>query len=202
MNLSLRSFLARILLAPVLISAATLQVHAAPTVDLGFGYTSVKFSPGFLEAATSLGVGIKRVSPGFVSTFRREVTAYFPIDVAALDLGTLKGEIIHSGGLKLTAGNTVVELTNYIIDTTGATPVLTGLVTLNDSVVTRAPLFDLALPALTPPLTLPKSRRVHIGDVSVTLTQAAADLLNSVFGVTAFAGGLEIGTATVTARAH
>ena len=38
-----------------------------------------------------------------------------------------------------------------------------------------------------------------LAGVSAKLTQGAADALNAAFGTTAFAGGLVLGTATVTA---
>lgn len=196
MKNTLLKTVAAVLLIPALTATLVTPAQAAPTVSVAAGRTTVELSPGFLAAATSLGVTIGRVSPGFVSTSRGKTFASFPIIDSSLDLGTLKAEILHKGGLRISAGTTVVELTSYAIDTTG-TPVLTGLVTLNDSVVTRAPLFDLHLPAIQTPLHIPRRGRVEIPNVALTLTKEAADLLNSVFRVTAFAEGLEIGTARV-----
>jgi hypothetical protein len=99
--------------------------------------------------------------------------------------------------LRLTGGGTVVELTQFIIDTADTAPILTGLVKVNDSVVGRLPLFHLALPSLTLPL--PRSRRITIPGVGVTLTDTAAQALNGAFGVTAFSAGIPIGHATVSA---
>jgi hypothetical protein len=76
--------------------------------------------------------------------------------------------------------------------------VLTGLVTVNDSLAFRAPLFALELPELTLPLS-PQRSRVVVPEVKVTLTKEAADALNQVFNVSAFQPGFNIGTATVRA---
>ena len=55
-----------------------------------------------------------------------------------------KAELIHSGGLSLTAGGTVVELRDFIIST-GSKPEITGLVEVDGKVVGRLALFDLSL---------------------------------------------------------
>jgi hypothetical protein len=41
---------------------------------------------------------------------------------------------------------------------------------------------------------------LRLGTVTASLTQTAADALNSAFGVTAFSQGLVLGTATVNYR--
>lgn len=120
--------------------------------------------------------------------------ARFPIPAAEIDLNTASGEVWHTGGLALSAGNTRVELTLFIIDTTvSGAPVLTGLVKANETVVGRLPLFNLVLPAL--PLPLEVNRILTIPDVKLTLSEEAAGALNSVFNVTAFTEGFDIGVA-------
>ncbi|NJK52291.1 MAG: hypothetical protein HC936_04715 [Leptolyngbyaceae cyanobacterium SU_3_3] len=167
---------------------------AAPTEPLTGGRTSVQLSADFVNALVSL-----QVAPGVVGrgTLDKGV-ASFPISGGAIDLGTVKAEIIHRGGLSLKAGNTTVELTDFIISTLGEKPVLTGLVTVNDSLAFRAPLFNLGITGVTPPLA-PKDDRLVLSGVEVTLTAEAAGALNQVFGVTAFKEGLPIGTARVRA---
>jgi hypothetical protein len=171
-------------------------VFAAPTPTLAGGRTSVELSADFLGALTTLNVTPGRIKPGKL----RGTTVSFPISAGALDLETARGEIHHTGGLTLTAGTTEVQLLNFTIDTSGDQAVLTGVVTANGSFVGRLPLFDLALPALTLPIQ-PQGNAVVIPNVGVTLSDEAASALNGVFGVTAFAGGFNIGTATVDARA-
>lgn len=169
------------------------QAVAAPTIEFEAVRTEVTLSSTFLQAATALGLTLHPVRPGRISKGK----ARFPITVGELDLANAKGEIQHSGGLRISKEGVVVELTLFIIDTTG-TPVLTGLVKANDSVVGRIPLFDLQLPPLTLPL--PQQSRLSVPNVAVTLSNEAATALNNAFGVTAFSEGLAIGTARVSLK--
>ncbi len=175
-----------------LVASAT---FAAPTLTIGHGDTSVKLDPIFVNALTSL-----KVTPSSIGYSRiRDGVAYFPVNDGDFDFGTAKGEISHYGGLSLKSATTNVELADFIIDTSGATPVLTGKVIVNDNFVARLPLFDLKLPALTLPLAAPKNGwgALNVPGVKVTLNAGAAVALNNVFKVTAFAGGIPIGDASV-----
>jgi hypothetical protein len=174
---------------------AALSINAAPTLSVGYGDTSVKLDPAFVGALTSLSV-----TPSAIGYSRlKDGVATFPVIDGDFDFGTAKGEITHLGGLMLKAGNTTVELRDFIIDTSGAAPVLTGKVIANDSFVARIPLFDLTLPALTLPLAAPTRGwgQLKVPGVKVTLNAGAATALNGVFNVTAFTGGFAIGEATV-----
>ena len=171
-------------------------VIAAPTEAPTGGATSVQLAPSFVGALGSLGVTPGAVSPGRLVTRNKAVVASFPITTGEIDLGTVKAEIDHAGGLSLTAGSTQVELTSFIIDLTGTSPVLTGLITVNGDLVGRAPLFDLNLGSAK---IASKEQRFKVTDVAVTLTDVAAGKLNSVFRINALTRGLAIGTATVRA---
>jgi hypothetical protein len=177
-------------------------VFAAPTASLQAGFTAVKLDVGFTAALSSLQVDLGTLPRSGVY----QGQAYFPIVGGAIDFSNAKGEIPHAGGLTLTAGTTRVELSDFVIDTFDTKPVLTGLVVVNDSIVDRIPLFDLELPAgFTLPLQPTNRRFITLADVGVKLNAAAAGALNSVFKVTAFAGGFTIGVAkvqAVTVREH
>jgi hypothetical protein len=174
--------------------AIAVSAYAAPTLNVAYGDTSVKLDPVFVGALQSLSVTPSAI--GYSSL--RNGVASFPVVDGDFDFGTAKGEIAHYGGLRLKAGSTTVELTDFIIDTSGAAPVLTGKVIANDSFVARIPLFDLTLPALTLPLQAPRGwGALTVPGVKVTLNAGAAAALNGAFGVTAFAGGIPIGEATV-----
>jgi hypothetical protein len=154
------------------------------------GATVVTPSEGFTNALGSLGVAVQPL---------KGKQLRFPIIAGAADLATARAEIAHSNGLALSAGETRVELSNFVIDTT-ASPVLTGLVVANGSVVGRVPLFKVGLPAgLELPLAPAKGKLVLAG-TTLTLTADAAAALNAAFGVTAFAEDFLIGSATVTAN--
>jgi hypothetical protein len=194
---------------PAWLSAATLTlaiglsapVMAAPSADFVLGSTKVQLSPDFVNALTSL-----KVTPGTIGSGRlKQGVAAFPIFSGAGDVGTIKLEVNHQGGLSLKGGDTIVELTDFSITNLSGAPVLTGLVKANDNLVGRLPLFDLTLsgnPTTAPvkilhnklPLTL-----VEVKNVKVTLSKDAATALNGVFKVTAFQAGLNIGTANVQA---
>lgn len=184
----------RILAASAAASIASTIAFAAPTLPVGYGDTSVRLDPIFVGALQSLSVtpsalGYARLKNGVAS---------FPVVDGDFDFGTAKGEIAHGGGLMLKGGGAAVELRDFNIDTSGVAPVLTGKVIVNDSFVARIPLFDLRLPALTLPLQAPRGwGQLTVPGVKVTLNAGAAAALNSVFNVTAFAGGIPIGDATV-----
>jgi hypothetical protein len=163
------------------------------TVDSGL--TTVQLSSTFVGALTSLSV-----TPGTVSPTRiYNGTADFPIVGGAIDLETAEGNILHSGGLTLTAGGIKVTLQSFIIDTTGSAPVITGLVSAQGKLVGRLPLFDLAVPSGITPLKPQYGFVLNLKGIPVTLDPAAAAALNTVYDVSAFAGGLSIGTANVNA---
>ncbi len=188
-------------LAGLTVSVATmisaLPTFAAPTEATNGGFTSVQLDSGFLAALTSLSVAPAAISPGRIVSRHNAVFAAFPITAGEVDLGTIKAEIDHAGGLSLTGGGKVVQLTSFIIDLTGTAPVLTGLVTVNDSLLGRVPLFDLNLAQSN---VSAKDQLLKVKNVAVTLTDKAAAALNGVFGITALAKGVPIGIATVRAR--
>lgn len=188
-SIQVRGFVALLLVLGSLSTPAL----ARPTVVLADGKTSVALSNDFFAALTALRVSAGAVGDGTL----RSGVASFPVTGGALDLATAKGEINHSGGLFLAAGSTRVELLSFNIDTSGARPVLTGLVTVNGDFVGRLPLFNLELPALTLPLQPQAFNTIFLPGVKVTLTSEAAAALNSVFSVTAFVEGFNIGTASV-----
>jgi hypothetical protein len=169
------------------------NVSAAPTVNTLGGDTRVTLSSTFLGALESLGVS---ASPSFPASIRNG-NARFPIPTGEIDAASFKGEIVHDGGLNLRAGALTVNISSFVIDTTGSAPVLTGLAKVNDSLVGRITLFDLALGAAPQVQSQGRYGSLRINDVAVTLNAEAAATLNDVFGVTAFTAGIPIGTARV-----
>lgn len=170
---------------------------SAQTVPIASGRTSVTLSTEFLGALTSL-----QVRPGTIGQGRLAgAVLSYPITQGSMDARNARGEVFHTGGLSLEAGTTIrVQLLNFTIETTGNSPVLTGLVVVNNAVVGRIPLFALQLPSnLTLPLSPRGGALVELNGVGVVLAKDAADALNGVFNVTAFTPGFRIGTASVRA---
>ncbi len=135
---------------------------AAPTAK---GQTVVTLDAGLAGALAGLGVDVGVVRPAY----GKDGGVAFPI-VGNPARGTVK----HVGGLSLSAGDTVVTLTNYWID--GA--VVTGVVNGGD----RLPLFDVTAPG---------------GVVTLDLTDVAAGALDDIFGTDALTGSTVVGTADI-----
>lgn len=168
---------------------------AAPTVNTTGGDTRVVLAPELVSALGALSVAVAPTYPAKL----KKGEARFPIPTGEIDLGTLKGEVVHAGGLSLSAGGTIVDLSSYVIDTTGSAPVLTGLVKVNDSVLGRLPLFNLTLGSAPVVRDLyARAGSLQLSDVQLTLTADAAAALNSVFSVSAFAEGVPVGTARLS----
>jgi hypothetical protein len=198
-------------LALAVTATAALSVSApaaaAPSVQLTLGVTQVALSSEFLGALGSLGVTPDNVLPGALYVTSRGARVAFPIPTGELDGDGPKLEIVHSGGLTLTAGNTRVALTSFIIENLGGKLQLTGVVKANDSIVGRIPLFDITL-TQAPSVSNPDRRslfgfvpaQLSIRGAEIKLAAPAATALNSVFGVSAFTAGFPIGVAEVSAR--
>jgi hypothetical protein len=187
-----RNFLPVALLG--LVAVATVP---AQTVPIASGRTSVTLTTEFLGALTSL-----QVRPGTIGQGRlMGAVLSYPITQGSMDASNARGEVFHTGGLSLEAGTTTrVQLLNFTIETTGNSPILTGLVVVNNAVVGRIPLFALQLPSgLTLPLSPRGGALVELNNVGVVLSRDAAEALNGVFRVTAFQAGFRIGTASVRA---
>lgn len=151
------------------------------------GATTLKLDPGTAAALTGLGVSVAPISPASGV----DGGVKFPITGGKANAKTLAGKINHSGGLKLSAGMTEVDLTNFTI-VIGKKPNLVATVG-----TARVSILTLDLSKLKKKS---KGRNLKLSGVKAELTQDAADALNGAFGVTAFTKGLVLGTATVEAR--
>lgn len=187
----------------------TAPAVAAPSVQLTLGATEVTLSSEFVGALGSLGVKPDNVLPGALYAGSKGVRVAFPIPTGELDAAGPKLEILHSGGLTLTAGSTRVALTSFVIENINAEGKLqlTGVVKANNDIVGRIPLFDIELTS-APQVSQPNAGRfpgisfsnLSIRGAKVTLAEPAAGALNAVFGVSAFTKGFPIGVAAVSAR--
>jgi hypothetical protein len=166
--------------------------------------TQVALDAGFVDALTALKVtpapvGKATISPQGVAAFPitgGDVTYYDPkSDVRPFVTGVL----MHDGsGLSLTAGNTEVELTDFVIDP--GTSELTGTVSVNGKVAAEdALLFNLDGSTLKPLMSNPDGTATLEG-TTVKLSDDAAGLLNDTFGINDLAGGLVIGISSITVK--
>ncbi len=177
--------------AVLLLALAASPAAAQQTFQLEGGRTSVELDADFLTTLADLGVTPAAIAPARLKKGR----VSFPIPGGVVDLATTRGEIFHLGGLSLVAGDTTVELLNFIIDTT-LVAALTGVVVADGELLARVPVFDLGF--TDPPEV--DDGRLEIRNVDLTLTAAAASALNEIFGVSAFSGGDQIGVASLKTR--
>jgi hypothetical protein len=177
---------------------------AATVAAIPGGSTAVVLDPGFLEALTTLGLTPGTIGGATLDGATGTIT--FPMtggEVTLYDRESgyrpwVQGTLFHEGsGLSLTAGGTVVDLTDFTIDP-GKPARLFGNVAVNGTLAApSAPLFNLDGSTLNPPTTDADGSAVLQG-TTVELSDEAAALLNTTFGTDALAGGFVIGVATVT----
>ena len=192
--------------APASSSSSSSSAEATPTPlasipSLSGVDTAVLLDADFGAALTSLGL-----TAGTVGTATlEEGSLHFPITGGNVDYYDpeedyrpyVQGSIEHEGsGFSLTAGDTVVELTNFTIDP--ATSELFGDVAVNgESAATQAVLFDLYGGTLEP-LMMDGDNAILTG-TTVHISSVAAGLLNSTFSTDAVADQMLVGIATITA---
>jgi hypothetical protein len=164
--------------------------------------TQVAVDAGFLDALTSL-----NVTPGVVgsATLSPEGVLAFPITGGNVDYYDpaqdyrpyVQGSINHEGsGLSLTAGDKVVELTDFVIDP--GTSQLFGTVTVNGEVAAEnAFLFNLDGSTLQPLVSNDDGTAVLEG-TRVLISEDAAPLLNETFGITDIQPDMLVGIAKIT----
>jgi hypothetical protein len=187
-------------------SSSTISVPkpAAVVRAIPGGDTAVTLDAGFVSALGTLGL-----TPGVTGTATLDGTTGvvdFPITggtVTLYDRETgyrpwVQGIVFHDGsGLTLAAGGTTVELSNFAIDP-GKPARLFGDVTVNGELAApNAPLFNLDGSTLSAP-TMDADGSAVLDGTTVKLSDEAAALLNSTFKTDALAGGLVIGTSTIT----
>jgi hypothetical protein len=189
-------------------SSSTISVPkpAAVVRAIPGGDTAVTLDAGFVSALGTLGL-----TPGVTGTATLDGTTGvvdFPITggtVTLYDRETgyrpwVQGIVFHDGsGLTLAAGGTTVELSNFAIDP-GKPARLFGDVTVNGELAApNAPLFNLDGSTLSAP-TMDADGSAVLDGTTVKLSDEAAALLNSTFQTDALAGGLVIGTSTITVQ--
>jgi hypothetical protein len=188
-------------------TSASSVTHTAPQPTavvkaVSGGSSAVALDSGFTSALQSLGL-----TPGTVGTASlANGSVSFPITggtVTLYDKATgyrpfVQGVLMHEGsGLSLTAGSTVVQLTNFVIDP-GDPARLFGDVSVNGQLAAMdAPLFDLDGSTLQP-ITMNSDGAAVLTGTRVLISPEAAALLDKTFNTTAVNGGLLVGIATLT----
>ncbi len=187
--------------APTTTTAASPKV-LAELPDLSKGEsTTVTLAPEFLKGITDL-----KVTPGVVGkTKLTDGKLIFPITGGMATLyeqgttGTdpfIVGVVEHDGqGITLTAGGKTVELKNFDVDA-GKSEIRTDIAVDGKSFGKDVPTFIADGTNLEYPPTMEGNNAILEG-TEVKLSAGAAEALNMVFGVTAFAEGFPIGVAKI-----
>jgi hypothetical protein len=163
----------------VVLVCSPLAANADVTTPALGGETTVQLGSSFVSALTSLHVVPGAVGPGRIYELRGATYAAFPITTGAIDIRATRLEVDHSGGLSLTAGDTVVTLSAFIIQADPkAESVLTGIVTVNGTLVGRIPLFDLSIGKAK---VWVQNRFTDIDNVTLKLSATAAEALGGAF---------------------
>jgi hypothetical protein len=183
--------------------ASSIPAPVAAVPALFGGNTAVALDSNFLAALKSLGL-----TPGVYGTATLDSSGsiHFPITGGDVVYWSPKGSyrpyvqgiILHEGsGLTLTAGGTVVTLSNFTVNPGNS--ILYGDVSVNGKVAaSQADLFSLHGGTLKA-LQLSGNDAILTG-TTVHVSTTAAGLLDSVFKTTAVKGGLLVGIATITAQ--
>jgi hypothetical protein len=173
-------------LAALVVAAPSAQASGKQLKVKG-GATVLKLSPAAAGALKSLGVAAPPIGPARACGARFS----FPITGGELDAKTLAGRIRHSGGIRLSAGTTRLELRRFSINI-DSQPDLTAKVG-----GARVSILSLDLSKAK----VRKGRRlIVVRSVVARLTDRAAQALNATFHVQAFTPGLELGRASVYAH--
>jgi hypothetical protein len=176
-------------------SAAAATHHSkAPHfhVPVRGGTTSITTKLGVVEAVLAAGVAPFTTAPASESLLSRGRLKFsFPVSGGSIQT-TLppNGHVNHRGGIKLfkLTGGTAVKISNFNINLAARS--LTGI--LNNNPAARIKIFSLGLLHAN---FNPGVHSITVSNITVSLTGAAANALNSALGVPLFHGGQVIGTA-------
>ena len=175
-------------LAVITSALAAGAVIAAPSalaadVPVASGATRLSLNPATAKVLTGAGLSVAPIGPATASGRR----IAFPITGGRIDPATAAGRVTHSGGLAFASHGTTVRLTNFIVNTAGARPVLTAAVGS-----ARIPLASVDLSKASVIRRGSGGIGTWVVRAQANLTPAAAAALNAAFG-THLPGGVNIG---------
>jgi hypothetical protein len=183
-------------------TSSSIPSPVAAVPNLKGGNTAVALDANFLAALKSLGV-----TPGVLGgASLTDGSLHFPITGGDVVYWSPKGSyrpyvqgiILHAGsGISLTAGSTVVSLTDFKVNP--GSSILYGNVSVNGTLAAAdAPIFTLNGSTLKA-LKLSGDDAILTG-TTVHISATAAGLLDKTFNTTGVKAGLLVGVATITAQ--
>jgi hypothetical protein len=184
-------------MAVVLSAVLVPSTFAQNTVTATSGSATISFSSNMSSFLTPLGLSVGQVDPTSISHGNATLT----LATGVVDLASGGVNIVYSGGFTIEgAGSTTIRFQNLTIDTTGNTPVMTAIAVVNNQIRGRYTLFDLTPAAgTTLPFTL-HGVNWTLNGVQLALDTSTTTLLNSVYGVSQFTGGVNIATMNLATK--
>jgi hypothetical protein len=181
-NRLLRKFaLAASTAAALLFASSTFAQTANSFFPTEGGRTTLTLSSALIAEITSAGAKLSTV-PG-AQLDGNQVA--FGLGTGEINLANAQGQIVHNGGITLTAGMKQITLDSFMLTTFGDQDYISALVIANGRIIGRINVFDITLSSdLTLPIT-PKSGDFFLS-AGWNLDPAGASALNDALGVTAF----------------
>jgi hypothetical protein len=187
------SIAASLVVAALMVTSAVARAQGIYMVQ--GGRTTVTLSDAFLADLTTL-----KITPTTIYSSQLDQNkVFFPITSGEINLLTAAGQILHSGGITLTAGTKQIRFDSFILSTTGEQPYITALAVANGKLIGRINLFDVELSSdLKLPL-VPENGDFFLSGSKLNLDPAGAAALNDAFGVKTFEDNLYVGYAGLVA---
>ncbi len=188
------NLLLKFAVAAALVSSAA-SLSAQQTSTIVYGRTTVQFGSAFQSTLSQLGAGITDLRGTDLHTTG---TTTLVVKQGNIDLVTGIGEVEHNGGYIIPVAGHTFTFQSLTIDTTNVSaPVVTALLSIDNRLVGRIPLFLITTPEdFVLPL-VPQNGIEQLNGLTLALSPQAAGAINGLFGVQAIPAGLSVGTANV-----
>jgi hypothetical protein len=189
MNRMLKKLSIAVSVATAALTLSPIIAQAQKIYIVDGGRTTLTLSKTVMADFTKLGITPTAIAGS--QLYNNQI--YFPITSGAVNLENAYGQMLHAGGINLTAGTKQVRLDSFIFSTSGEESLVTALVIVDGKFLGRIRVFDLELPSnLSLPLD-PKDGDFFLGGVKWNLDPQAVAALNDAFKTNVFENNLFIG---------
>jgi hypothetical protein len=178
--------------AAALLFASLTPAQTTPAINTIYstegGRTTLTLSTAFLGDISAAGATTKTSAGAQLDGNQ----VAFGLSTGEINLANAEGQIVHNGGITLTAGKKQVTLDSFTLTTFGDQAYVSALIIANGHFVGRMNVFDVSLPSdLKLPL-VTKNGDFSLG-LSWNLDPAGATALNDALGTTAFHDSVYVG---------
>jgi hypothetical protein len=178
------------IIALITLTPAALLAQARSIV---YGRTTVTFTPAFVQALASNGATLTDLSQNPLQNGVNTLTALEGV----IDLQTSFSDVLFSGGYQVTVAGQTIRVQDLAFEaTTPTTSFISGIFIVNGMEIGgRQPIFAVnARPTFTLPLQ-PQNGTITLSGLSLGLTPAFVNIVNTATGQAAFTPGTQVGTA-------